>query len=195
LRLISQYRGYEGPTLQEEHAEYIASGDGGQVRKVTQKGYSAAPFVHMDVTEWERKAAIEQWGGKLRGLTDGEDPITRLSSYDTEVAAREHGWTPAQKEKFEQVLRESPACGQDYIIVEALKIDPPAPNWVKNTSVHGQRKLEHVVERAVRDVQEQGYDVGAVVAFERQERRRESDAIIAALQNLSPAVEEELISA
>lgn len=194
MRLISQYRNYGGPTLQDEFSEFVAAGPGVQVQKVVQKGYTAAPFVQMDVTEWERKAAIERWGGELRGLTDGEDPITRLSAYDTDDAALTHGWTAEQKARFEQILVDSPANGVDYIVVEAARVPAPYPNWVKNTTATGRRTVELAVERAVKDVQEQGYDVEAVVAFERQERRRESEAIITAVLAFEPA-SEELISA
>ena len=134
--------------------------------------------------EHARAKAMEKLS--FTGLPESADPLSSLTWLDTAVAAVEHGWTEEEQQYVEDFLRSHD--GNGFIIVDMPKVGPPVPNWVKLTTTQGQRKIEHVVQAALDLVNTAGLDVGAVIAFEQQEQRKESQAIIEAL---SPVTEEE----
>ena len=134
--------------------------------------------------EHARAKAMEKLS--FTGLPENADPLSSLTWLDTAVAADENGWTEEEQQYVEDFLRSHD--GNGFIIVDMPKVGPPVPNWVKLTTTQGQRKIEHVVQAALDLVNTAGLDVGAVIAFEQQEQRKESQAIIEAL---SPVTEEE----
>lgn len=143
--------------------------------------------------EYARKKALDNLS--FPGLPESTDPLTALTWADTGLLAREQGWTEEEQKFVEDFLIANDGS-QGYVIVDIPQVVPPFPNWVKQTTVHGQRKIEHVVADAVRFVDEMGLNVDQVVAFEQQANRRESQPIIDALTNVAPDKEpEELIAA
>ncbi len=166
MRCISQARNFKGPTLQNHREMVLATGD----REVVQQGYSAEPFIHGDVNEWEVEAALKHFDGKIRGLAEGEDPRWRLSSYDTDEAAVTHGWSAEEKAKFEDVLRKH--AGADYLIVDKPRRPAPWPSYDKQTTVVGKRTLELVVQKVVETVRDLELDPVGVAAYERDNLNR-----------------------
>jgi len=189
LRLVSQYRKYEGPTLQDHREMVLADGQ----RQVLQQGYSAAPFNWGDLTEWERRTALEHWDGKFRGLTDDEDPLWRLSSFDTDEAAKKHGWTADEKARFEEVLRNSPSNGSDYIIVDTPRVPKPWPKY-DDLVVIGRRTIEMVAKEIAETVSSLGLDPDFVSAYERENANR-PEVLAALAESKTVEPEEELIQA
>ncbi len=183
MRCISQYRNFNGPTLQNHREMVLATGD----KQVVQQGFSAGPFVHGDVTEWEHEIALKHWKGQLRGLTENEDARWRLSSFDTEDAAKRFGWTSDEKAKFEQVLRDH--AGTDYIIVDKPRLAAPWPTYDKQTSVVGKRTIELVVAKVTETVLDLGLDPEDVIRYERDNANRAE--VISALESLKPRGEDE----
>jgi hypothetical protein len=118
------------------------------------------------------------------GLPEDADPLRSVTWFDSKIAASENKWDDDDLAMVEQVLRERD--GNGFVIVEQPTVEAPFPNWVKQTTVHGQRRLEHVVANALRFVEEMGLNPDSVIAFERAAGRPESEAIIGALQ---PVVE------
>lgn len=163
-------------------------------RQVLQQGYSAGPFRWGDLTEWERKIALDHWQDKFRGLTDDENPLWRLSSYDTDEAARQHGWTAEEKARFEEVLRNDPGNGSEFIIVETPRAPKPWPKY-DDIVVIGRRTIEMVAKELAETVDTLGLDPDAVIVYERENANRPE--VIEAFKALKNKVEpeEELVQA
>lgn len=186
MRLVSQYRNFEGQTLRDYKEMVLQTGD----RQVLQTRHFAGPFIHGALTDHEFDEALKAWP-KLRGLSDGEEIRWRFSSADTNEWAREQEWSAKEKEAYEARLRNE--AGEHYIVVDQVKLPAPWPAYDKLV-VHGQRKVEHVVEKIVGKIKEDEYEVDQVIAYERQNLNR--DAVISALEALKePEPEEPLIAA
>ncbi len=168
----------------QEHVEMVLHNG---LKQTTQQGFQAAPFVHGDVNEWEREIALKHFGGDFRGLTEGEDPMWRLSTYDTDAAAAQHRWSAEEKEKFEAVLREH--AGADYIVIDKPRRPAPWPTYDKQTAVVGKRTLELVVAKVTETVLDLGLDPVGVARYERDNANRPE--VIAALEALNSKGEDE----
>lgn len=173
-----------------EHREMVLA-DG--QRQVVQQGFMAAPFLWGDVTEWERKEALAHWDNKFRGMTEGENPIWRLSSFDTDDAARKHEWTPEEKARYEKVLRDSPSNGVDYIIVERPSAPRPWPKY-DDLVVVGRRTIEMVAKEIADKVVDLGIDVDHVRVYERENLNR-TEVLAALAATLVREPDEELVDA
>lgn len=190
MRFISKYPGFKIHAVHEK-TERLADG----TFRVLSPGY-VCEFLHGGLTDADREVARRSfvWKG-LPTAQDGSplDPITdlgRVSVFDTEDVPEE------LRGQVEEFLLNHHTRGQDYVLVERVLVEAPVANWVKLTSVQGQRTVEKCAEKAVALVEELGLDVEQVLAFERQEGRKESAAIIAALEG-APAEQDavELVSA
>lgn len=189
MRVISQYRSYEGITAQKEVAEPTFSGE----HKILQRGLRAVPFRWMDVTEWERRAALNAWPN-MRGLTEGEDPATRLSCFDSIYAQEVNGWTDEEREIVEEALRTGPGHGGDYIIVERAKAPAPYRLYDKHRKVSGRRTIEHVIKDIEDAFRTAGFDVGTAILYERENLN--DPLVVAALEGLTAdEPQEELVEA
>lgn len=187
--MISQYRNYEGITAQKEVAEPTFSGE----HRILQRGLRAVPFRWMDVTEWERREALNAWPN-MRGLTEGEDPATRLSCFDSFYAQEAHGWTDEEREIVENALRGGPGHGSDYIIVEKAKAPAPYKLYDAHRKVGGKRTLDHVVKDIQDAFATAGFDVGTALLYEKENGA--DPAVLAALEALTAGEpEEELVDA
>lgn len=135
-----------------------------------------------------RKGGVPSWALPLAEQVfkaNGKPPEIPLqmwlSVYDSGEDQRTRGWTDEERQLIEEKL----LAEHDIVLIELPKVAPPTPNYVKLTTRHGQRKIEQCVEKAVEIVTENGFDPTVVVAFERQENRPESTAIIGALEALT----------
>ena len=105
------------------------------------------------------------------------DPINRLSVYDTDFNADQLGWNPELKKRVEDSLLSRQ--GIDFILAEAPVVPPPWPNYDRLVTGHG-RSIEIVARKIVERVEEDGYDVDLVIAYERANANR--DEVIVALE-------------
>jgi hypothetical protein len=143
-----------------------------------------AEFRKGGVPAWALPRALEVF--KMNGKPPEIPAQMWLCVYDSAEDQRSRGWTAEERELIEETL----LAQGDVFLIELPRIEAPTPAYVKQTSLHGQRKIEQVVARAVEIVTENEYDPAAVIAFERQENRKESEAIIAALEALAPVEDE-----
>lgn len=173
-------------TVRNQKQEYsLKTGEKlGTVRRVF------AEFRKGGIPTWALPYALEVFS--MNGKPPEISPQLWLSVYDSAEDQKTRGWTDEERALIEKNL-----LGQgDVFLIEIPKVSAPTPNYVKLTSLHGAKKIEHVVEKALEIVAEGGFDPAGVVAFERQENRKESSAIIDALEALSaPEPEEELVAA
>lgn len=98
--------------------------------------------------------------------------------YDLETDTMRNGWTEEEQAAIAERLDSA------YIRIEKPKQEAPYANYVKNTTAVGKRTLEAVVARVLNDIEELGIEPGVVLAFERDNPRKESAAITAAVESL-----------
>lgn len=189
LRAVSIYRNYGGPTAQAEEKMVLANGK----EQILTKLLMAEPWTYGDVTEWERIKVMETFGQQFRGLTYDENPLHRLSTFDSLYAQSVHNWTDEEREIVENKIRTGPGNGVDYIVVDTPRVPAPWPAY-DNLKVVGKRTVEMVAEKIAETVSELGIDPDRVLAYERENDNR--PAVIAAVENLKKdAPAEELIQA
>jgi hypothetical protein len=140
----------------------------------------------------EQVAALPQF---YRGIGIDEDPYTRVAAFDSLAAQEVNGWSDEDREYVESVLLK--ACGVDFVCVDQPKLKPPWPAYDKLVAV-GKRTKQMVAEKIVERVAEDGYDAGAVLAYERQELNRPE--VVEALEAVeatgaAPESVEEIIAA
>ena len=188
LRFISKYAKYKMPGVHEK-VERMA--DGSMRQKAP--GYMVE-FRQGDLTNYERDFArkVFVWKGLPTALggskeLDPLDDLHRVSSFDT-------SWVPEEfRERVEANLLANTALGQDYVLVEQPVLVAPWPSYDKLTA-QGRRTVEMVAEKIAAQVTENGYDVGQVLAYERQTLNRPE--VVAALEALSVApTDDELVAA
>lgn len=157
----------------------IVQGPNGPVETLA-RAPEIAVFWQFGVTPWERELARERF--TFTGLAEGENPVKRLSIYDTDIAARERNWDAKTKAEVERVLDE----GQNefyFRVDEPLALKP----WPKYDEARSAPKIAEAVLSL-------GLDVGGVIAYERENKNRES--VIEALVALGNEQESEpLVSA
>ena len=143
------------------------------------------------IPDYAKKKALDSLD--FTGLPEHADPLKSVTWFDSRIAAQEGKWDDDDLKLVESVLRQRD--GNGFVIVEQPRVEPPFPNWVKQTTMHGQRKIEHVVQAAVKFVDEMGLNADAVILFEQQANRPESAAIIEALSTVTEPEPEELVAA
>lgn len=191
IRAVAIYRNYGGPTAQDERVMVLADGQ----RQVLQKGLTAEPWRFGDTTDWERLEVLKHFDQKFRGLTYDENPIHRLSTFDSLYAQEVNGWTDEERLIVEKRVKEGPGHGVDYIVVDTPHVPAPWPSYDKLKPV-GKRTVEMVAEKIAETTSELGLDPDHVLAYEREnENRPRVIAAVEALKAGAPAVEEELIEA
>jgi hypothetical protein len=214
MRFVSQHRRFKR-SVREHITMNLANGR----VQVIQQGVTCE-FDEHDVTEHDKEVARRTF--KFRGAYQEQDEATpvdplmhRLSTYDTERAEREGRWTQVERlehdarkrdgddvspgwlrREVEQALLEGTARGTRYELVEPIVILPPVPNYKRLTTVQGRRDMDAVVAKVLSMVDELGIDRDAVIAWERQNGRKESGPIIAALERVpEPDPDDELVAA
>lgn len=127
---------------------------------------------------WEADAARKAF--RFRGITlagepgaagEPNDPIHRVSYYDTIEEQRSEGWTDEMREQVEQGLLTNKFHGIDFIRVEQPELPAPWPKYDELVS-HGRRTPQMVAEQIVKTVEELGIDREQVVAYEQSKRNR-----------------------
>lgn len=113
-----------------------------------------------------------------------------VAFYDSEADQILNGWTDEERALIEERVGQSAYAVQ----VEAPKLPVPVPAYDK-IRVHGQRKIEHVVEAILALVETTGIPAQTFLDYERQEANRPE--VVKALEGLLNVEEpvEELISA
>jgi hypothetical protein len=190
IRAVSIYRNYGGPNAQDEKKMVLASGQ----EQILQKGLMAEPWRHGDVTEWERLEAMRHFDGRFRGLTHDENPVQRLSTFDSLWAQQVNGWTDDERVTVEEAVKNGPGNGIDYIVVDRPAAPKPWPAYDKLTA-QGRRTIGMVAEKIAETTRELELDPQHVILYERENENRPE--VIAALEALTaPAKpDEELVQA
>lgn len=118
-RYISKARAFKKAVV-KAHMQLVNTQYGPEMREVTQP--IIALFRQGGATPRELELAKERF--RFRGVAEGEDPLWRISIYDTDEEARAHNWSPELKAQIEQALD----AGQspDYFKVEK---DPAKKPW------------------------------------------------------------------
>lgn len=96
------------------------------------------------------------------GVPEGLDPIYRLSAFDTQWAAKDFHWNDETREFVEGFLDSSVSNGVDFIKVEAPRAPAPWPNYDRVKDI----------KKLLAKVEEDGYEIDAVVAYERENQNR-----------------------
>lgn len=182
MRFISKYRAYSLVVQRTKSPEWAfahgVKAQPGIVADFQQAGRGLSP--------WEIDEAARVFD--FTGVSAGEDPINRLSFFDTELHGDAYGWDKATREKAEKRLMSGESFGTDYIVVERPKLVAPWPSY-DNLTVHGRRTEQIVAEKVAEIAREGGYDVASVVAYERENANRPK--VIEALEALATEDEPE----
>lgn len=136
-----------------------------------------AQFRQAHVTPWEREMAQQRF--RFLGSAEGEDPVPRISAYDTDEEARRGAWSPELKKQIEDLLDAQE--GPDYFRVEKPKMAPPWPKYDEIVPA-GRRTLEHVAAFIAETTESLGLDPDAIIAYERENEQRQE--VIGALEAL-----------
>lgn len=142
--------------------------------KITSEEPIVAIFRQAGTTPWEAEQALERF--KFLGLGEGENPLHRVSSYDTDEVARSQGWSTELKKHVEDVL--DAGQGPDYFRCDKPRLSAPWPTYDDFTDA------KKIAER----IRELGLNVEHACAYERENKNREN--VVAALEAL---VEEEQV--
>lgn len=172
-RYLSQYGAFK-ITVRRGQSTLVHGSGGPIVHEVVAP--HIAFFRKAGVTAWERDFAVKHFG--FRGVGDGEDPIDRISSYDTEEEAQRLGWSDEEKQRVEQFLDAHAAQTTDYFRVEKPALPAPWPKYDELLPA-GRRTAELVAIQIAETVQNLGLDPDGVIAYERENRNR--DEVINAL--------------
>jgi len=129
------------------------------------EGPIIAYFKQAGITEYERELCKERFG--FAGVAEGENPLRRVSIYDTDEEAARQGWSDETKAEIEALLDRQ----QDfsYFKVETPALAPPWPTYDETPA-------DEVAELAVK----LGIDLEYVAAYERENADR--DPVLHALE-------------
>lgn len=173
MRFVSPYERYK-IVIKHQDTEVLANGS----TRVLAPGF-VAEFSPTDVTLFERDLARESFSFRGTLTTEGGIPIDpvlhRISTFDTNKVPSE------MRAEIEQSLLNHPDHGRDFVVANRPKIDPPWPSYDKEKAADIPKKVADL-----------GFDTEAVIAYERENKNRES--IIGALTPKA-APEEELVTA
>lgn len=193
VRAISVKSGYRLIAVHEE-SEVLADGSRRRLKPGVVCEFQQGSLY--GITNWELEAARRSF--KFTGATEEEfthepiDPITRLSSFDTDIAAEQQGWTEETKRRVEEALRSNVDGGKPdgYIIVEKPKMKPPWPRYDELVP-QGQRTLAHVGRAIAEKVVELGLDPDDVAVYERSNRNRAE--VLACLAEIGEPAPDEIV--
>lgn len=179
-RYLSKYSAMKKTVIKAEQA--LIQGPQGPMMQVMREPVIAI-FQKAGVTPWERQFAAQHFG--FVGLAEGEDPLGRISSYDTDEEAIRHGWSPEQKIAVEELLDRQQSA--DYFRVEKPRTPAPWPNYDEIVP-QGRRTIELVAAQIAETVQTLGIDPEAVIVYELENKARPE-----VLEALSPVVDAEIL--
>jgi len=154
-RYLSQASGFKKTG---RHAvNELLTGPNGDYRQLKTPSIICA-FQQGGVTEWENKIASQRFG--FRGVAEGEDPLRRISVYDTDEEANRRGWSAETKVDVERMLDSGQSA--DYFRVELPKAPAPWPSYDQTDALRIASMAEAI-----------GVDPQAVLVYERENLARE----------------------
>lgn len=153
-RYISQWGAYKIKVIPSEYT--LVQGEHGP-KEVLSRNPIIAQFSKQGITEYEREAALEHF--RFKGIAEGEDPLRRISSYDTDQEAAQYGWDKKTKEEIERVL--DLRQGVDYFRVDKPRAIAPWPTYDKTPP-----------GKVLQMVSDMGIDPDAVMEYERENKNR-----------------------
>lgn len=161
-RYISKYKAFKKGAVKPTET-LIQTPQGPRV-ELTGRGIIAM-FEQGGAAPWEVAAAQARFA--FTGLSEQENPLRRISVYDTDQHARTEGWTPAVKAEVERVL--DAGQNSDYFRVDPPKVTAPWPSYDELT-VHGRRTSDMVAEQNLATAAATGIGVEHLIRYETQER-------------------------
>lgn len=183
-RYLSQFTNFKKTVIKAQTT--LVQGANGPVMQMLAEPVIAL-FQQAGCTEWERKLALDKFDFKAIG--DGEDPVRRVSAYDTDTEADRHAWSPETKRQIEALL--DAQQGVEYFRVERPRRPAPWPTYDEIT-VQGRRTVDLVAEQIQEKTREMGFDPSEIIAYERENLSR--TAVIQALEALlAPEPEQDLV--
>lgn len=130
-------------------------------------------FQQGGATPAETRIALERF--KFKGLGYDENPATRLSVLDTDELAHAQGWTAEEKAEIEELLDNGQ--GEFYFRVVRERAEKPWGNYDETPAAQIAATATMI-----------GADIGAVLAYERENKNRKS-----VLEELEKAAESEVV--
>jgi len=175
LLFVSKYREYSLVVRRTVAIPHHLTGE----RVYQQRGITADfKWAGRGLPEWAKQQALEHF--KFTGLGHNEDPMQRLSFYDTDAEAVVHGWDAETKSEVEELMQKKQ--NDAYFEAQRPRLTPPWPNYDKVKNVKALASM----------VADLGIDVSYAIEYERENANREE--VIAAFEALTaePEVEEEV---
>lgn len=167
MRFASKSPGFNR-TVQQPQWNTIR-GDSGEMEKNVTRPWIMAQFEQMGLTAFEKEQVAARL--KFTGLGEGEDPMRRVSIYDTDIAAESEGWDADTKARVEKSLLEGQSS--TYFLLEEYRQPLPWPSYDEFTAP----------TKIAETVQTLGLDVEGVLAYERENKARPS--VVRALEALA----------
>lgn len=183
MRFVSKHRGYKMGIRPAAIGGYTPHGE-----PILTSRELIAEFRPGGLSRWEIDQALAHWN-HFPGLAEGENPVLRLSWFDSDFSQRVHGWTDEEREAVEQKLLGEPNIGSDYIVIVPEKAQKPWGSYDKLSAP------KQIVSLMI----ETGTDPEVVLRYERENGKRQEvlDAVEAAAAEaaLEPAEQEVVVSA
>lgn len=180
LRFVSPYGRY-CCKIRKQKIELLADGS---YRELLHGLY--AQFQENEYNEREREAAYQRFGSQIHMGARFEDQyLTVPASQEWRIGTFDTAWIddPDDRKLVEEGLLSHRKNGIDFIQVERVRIQPPWPAYDKVKAGGRGRTNETVALEIAEKVQEDGHDVGMVIAYERENQNRPE--VIAALEALT----------
>ncbi len=173
-RYLSKSESYKR-TVRQPVTTLVAGPAGPEVHPVREA--IMAEFQKGGLTAHERELARQTFF--FRGLAEGENPLSRVSLFDTDVEARLQGWTDETKAEIEAAL--DSGRNEWYFRVEEQRLPTPWPLYDKQTP-----------KQIVETLKATGSDPEYVAAYERENKNRAT--VLTELAAIDPE-ESELLTA
>src|SRR5262245_64104274 len=163
MRFLARYGRY-AVCVQPYRGEAFATG---QVRELQKE--IVAQFAPGGMQPLERELAIGHWGVRMNGHYQEMDEVTipppdfRIGVFDSEQAQAEHGWSNDEREHVERTLVENGRITGNVLAVPLTVHGPPWPRYDDYTGT---------TDELVRKLIEEGYDLAAVLDYEKANQRR-----------------------
>jgi len=139
---------------------------------------TAAPDV-FGAVPYQRGIVLQDIAGRISGVSNPSRPDFNFSLFDSE-------WfdDADDRKEAEEALVKNADNGVWYVKVDALEVKPPWPNYNKIRAKKGMTVAETIAAKCDED----GYDVSAVLAYEKAHSDR--PAVVEALEALGNSIAE-----
>lgn len=154
MRFASKSQRYKREVRKPVYA--LVQGPDGPEKTATRENI-IAEFRQAGLTPHERQQVLARF--TFGGLAEGEDPMRRVSLYDTDQEAADHGWDDATKAAVEQNLLEGQS--EWYFCLEEQRAAKPWPTYDSQTP-----------KQILDTVTATGADVEGVLLYERENKNR-----------------------